>query len=43
MGTRHVGAAAADTPEVRRDWLPWALGATVVVLAASALALGVWL
>ncbi|NCN88590.1 MAG: AAA family ATPase [Gallionella sp.] len=43
VGNRHVGAAAADTPEVRRDWLPWALGATVVVLAASALALGVWL
>ncbi|PIY05468.1 MAG: AAA family ATPase, partial [Gallionellaceae bacterium CG_4_10_14_3_um_filter_60_1069] len=25
VGNRHVGAAAADTPEVRRDWLPWAL------------------
>ncbi len=23
---KHIRDAAADTPEVRRDWLPWALG-----------------
>lgn len=40
---KHVAEAAADTPEVRRDWLPWALAGTVVVVAASALALVVWL
>lgn len=30
---RHVRDAAADTPEVRRDWLPWALllGAGAVI------------
>lgn len=31
---RHIRDAAADTPEVRRDWLPWALaltGAAVIV------------
>lgn len=31
--TRHIRDAATDTPEVRRDWLPWALllGAGAVV------------
>lgn len=31
--TRHIRDAAADTPEVRRDWLPWALllGAGAVI------------
>ena len=43
VASKHVAEAAADTPEVRRDWLPWALAGTVVVVAASALALGVWL
>jgi MSHA biogenesis protein MshM len=31
---RHIRDAAADTPEVRRDWLPWAMaltGAAVIV------------
>jgi MSHA biogenesis protein MshM len=31
---RHIRDAAADTPEVRRDWLPWAVtltGAAVIV------------
>ena len=32
--SRHVRDAAADTPEVRRDWLPWA-----AALAGTALAL----
>ena len=31
---RHIRDAAADTPEVRRDWLPWA-----AALAGTALAL----
>ncbi|HEX5364217.1 MAG TPA: AAA family ATPase [Gallionella sp.] len=29
---RHVRDAAADTPEARRDWLPWALAVTGAVL-----------
>lgn len=32
---RHVRDAAADTPEVRRDWLPWALALSGAMLAAS--------
>ena len=43
VGSKHVAEAAADTPEVRRDWLPWALLGTVILLAASALVLGYWL
>jgi len=35
---RHVHAAAADTPEARRDWNVWAWGATA--LAAVGLAAG---
>lgn len=35
---RHIRDAAADTPEVRRDWLPWAAALTG---AALALALGI--
>jgi len=32
VSARHIRDAAADTPEVRRDWLPWALaGAAVLV------------
>lgn len=34
----HVAAAAADTPEVRRDWLPWALALSGVAVAASLVA-----
>ncbi|MDZ4201715.1 MAG: AAA family ATPase [Gallionella sp.] len=35
--SRHVHDAATDTPEVRRDWLPWALGLTVTGVIASML------
>ncbi len=31
---KHVAAAAADTPEVRRDWLPWAIFAGVAAMSA---------
>ncbi|MDP2762759.1 MAG: AAA family ATPase [Sideroxyarcus sp.] len=43
VGSKHVAKAAADTPEVRRDWLPWALWGTAALLVASVLALGYWL
>lgn len=34
---RHVRRAAADTPEARRDWMPWiTLGVFVLLLAAAA-------
>jgi MSHA biogenesis protein MshM len=33
---RHIRDAAADTPEVRRDWLPWALAGAVIVLSGIA-------
>lgn len=32
---RHIRDAAADTPEVRRDWLPWALALSGAALLAS--------
>ena len=32
---RHIRDAAADTPEVRRDWLPWAMVLTGVAVIAS--------
>ncbi len=35
VGGKHVAKAAADTPEVKRDWLPWALSALVLAIAAS--------
>ncbi|MDP4027643.1 MAG: AAA family ATPase [Gallionella sp.] len=35
VSTRHIRDAAADTPEARRDWLPWALALTGVALVAS--------
>lgn len=31
---RHIRDAAADTPEVRRDWLPWVVALTGAVLIA---------
>jgi MSHA biogenesis protein MshM len=34
INTMHIRDAAADTPEVRRDWLPWAValtGAAVII------------
>ncbi len=36
--TRHVSDAAADTPEVRRDWLPWVIASATV---AAAVLLGI--
>ncbi len=35
---RHIRSAAADTPEARRDWLPWA---SALVVAGTTIALGV--
>lgn len=35
VSAKHVGAAANDTPEVRRDWLPWAMGMTALAVFAS--------
>ena len=35
VSSRHVRDAAADTPEARRDWLPWALALTGAALIAS--------
>jgi MSHA biogenesis protein MshM len=32
---RHIRDAAADTPEVRRDWLPWAVALTGAALIVS--------
>lgn len=32
---KHIRDAAADTPEVRRDWLPWAAALAGVSVAAS--------
>jgi MSHA biogenesis protein MshM len=34
---RHIRDAAADTPEVRRDWLPWAL-----LLTGTAVIVSLW-
>jgi MSHA biogenesis protein MshM len=33
--SRHIRDAAGDTPEVRRDWLPWAATLTGAALIAS--------
>jgi MSHA biogenesis protein MshM len=35
VSTRHIRDAAADTPEARRDWLPWALALTGASVVAS--------
>ena len=32
---RHIRDAAADTPEVRRDWLPWAVTLTAAAVIVS--------
>jgi len=32
---RHIGDAAADTPEVRRDWMPWVIALTVTAVILS--------
>jgi MSHA biogenesis protein MshM len=33
--SKHIRDAAADTPEVRRDWLPWAAALTGVAVIVS--------
>lgn len=43
VGSKHVAGAAADTPEVKRDWLPWALSGLVITVALSIIALVLWL
>lgn len=40
--SKHISLAAADTPEVRRDWLPWTVAGAVVVLAGLATAWLYW-
>lgn len=35
VSARHIRDAAADTPEVRHDWLPWAVALTSVAVIAS--------
>jgi len=35
VSARHIRDAAADTPEVRRDWLPWAVALTGAALVMS--------
>lgn len=32
---KHISDAAADTPEARRDWLPWAIAWAVLVVLVS--------
>ncbi len=39
--SRHIGDAAADTPEVRRDWMPWVIALTVTAVILSLLT--VWM
>ena len=38
----HIRDAAADTPEVRRDWLPWAVALTGAAVIASLGIAWVW-
>jgi MSHA biogenesis protein MshM len=38
VSARHIRDAAADTPEVRRDWLPWAVA---LIVAAVTVSLGI--
>lgn len=35
VSARHVRDAAADTPEARRDWMPWAMALTTLAILAS--------
>lgn len=35
VSARHVRDAAADTPDARRDWMPWAMALTTVAILAS--------
>ncbi len=39
---KHVSVAAADTPEVRRDWLPLTVAGALIVLAGLAIPLWVY-
>lgn len=41
VSSRHIRDAAADTPEARRDWLPWAL--TLVGTAVFASLAATWM
>jgi MSHA biogenesis protein MshM len=34
---KHIRDAASDTPEVRRDWLPWAAFASLMLLMSVAI------
>ena len=43
VNSKHVAQAAADTPEVKRDWLPWALSGLVIAAALSVIALVLWI
>lgn len=43
VNSKHVAQAAADTPEVKRDWLPWALSGLVIAAALSVIALALWI
>jgi MSHA biogenesis protein MshM len=40
---RHIRDAAADTPEVHRDWLPWAVVLTVAAVVVSLAIAWTWL
>jgi MSHA biogenesis protein MshM len=40
---KHISLAAADTPEVRRDWLPWAVVGAVALVASLATIRLLWL
>jgi MSHA biogenesis protein MshM len=35
VSAKHIADAAADTPEVRRDWLPWAVALTSMAATTS--------
>lgn len=36
--SKHIALAAADTPEVRRDWMPWVVSGSLAAMFALALA-----
>lgn len=40
--SKHIAMAAADTPEVHRDWLPWLVSAAVAAVTAIAAAAWVY-
>ncbi len=40
---RHVRAAAADTPEARKDWMVWVWGAATAAMLLTLPLLGAWL